>query len=135
MSIDILIIAVCVGLSIALACGYYQLNQRLQGAHQVMRGLQNDVSALCVGAVGVSQHLDKIEGQSRYLADRQDQINVSVSDDRPYIQAMRMAEKGINVEELMTTCDLAREEAVLIHALHAGQHKTTAAVGLDIRFE
>ena len=135
MSIDMLIIAVCVGLSVALAYGYYQLNRRLQGAHQVIRGLQNDVSALCAGAVGVSQHLDKIEGQSRYLADRQDQINESVSDDRPYIQAMRMAENGIDVEELMNTCDLAREEAVLIHALHAGHQEHKHDVGLDISFE
>lgn len=135
MSIDMLIIAVCIGLSAALAYGYYQLSQRLQGAHQVIQGLQNDVSALCAGAVGVSQHLDKIEGQSRYLADRQDQINVNVSDDRPYIQAMRMAEKGLDIDELMNTCDLAREEAVLIHALHAGHQEHKLATGLDISFE
>lgn len=133
MYIDMLIITICIGLSAALAYGYYQLSQRLQGAHQVIRGLQNDVSALCTGAVGVSQHLDKIEGQSRYLADRQDQINVN--DDRSYIQAMRMAEKGMDVDELMSTCDLAREEATLIYALHTGHHEHKPAVGLDIRFE
>ncbi len=135
MSISLFVIAVCLGLSVALAYGYYQLNLRLKSAHQVIRGLQNDVSALCTGAVGVSQHLDKIEDQSRYLADRQDQINVSVSDDRPYIQAMRMAEKGMDIEELMNTCDLSREEAGLIYALHSNPQESGKMIGLDIHFE
>ncbi|MBL1433751.1 DUF2802 domain-containing protein [Gammaproteobacteria bacterium AH-315-C21] len=135
MSLYMFVIAACLGLSVALAYGYYQLNLRLKSAHQVILGLQNDVSALCAGAVGVSKHLDKIEDQSRYLSDRQDQINVSVSDDRPYIQAMRMAEKGMDAEELMSTCDLSREEAGLIHALHAGHKDSKEIVGLDISFE
>ncbi|PCH61342.1 MAG: hypothetical protein COC05_01405 [Gammaproteobacteria bacterium] len=135
MSIEMLIIAICIGLNIALAYGYYQLGKRLQSAHQVIRALQSDVSALCAGAVGVSQHIDKIEGQSRYLADRQDQINANSSDDRSYIQAMRMAEKGMDVDELMSTCDLAHEEASLIYALHTGHYGQKPAVGLDIRLD
>lgn len=135
MSMENLIIAICMGLTFALLYAVHQLNQRLKQTHQVIKGLQSDISALCAGAVGVSEHLDKIEDQSRYLADRQDQINVSASSDRPYMQAMRLAEKGVDIEELMTTCDLAKEEASLICALYNNSADAKTSSSLDLRFE
>lgn len=133
MSLEILVIAISAGLTLALVYGYYQLSQRLQQAHRVINGLQCDVSALCTGAVGISRHLDKIEDQSRYLADRQDQINVSAGGDRPYIQAMRMAERGVDIEELMATCDLAKEEAALIRAMYANADESKPNANLDVQ--
>ncbi len=135
MSIESLVIAVCMGLTFALLYAVHQLNHRLKQTHQVIKGLQGDISALCAGAVGVSEHLDKIEDQSRYLADRQDQINVSASGDRPYVQAMRLAEKGADIEELMSTCDLAKEEASLISAMYNSPVETKSNGSLDLRFE
>lgn len=120
-AVEIVISLLCFGLIALLAYVCYQLHLRLQRSNCMIDGLRNDISALCAGAAGMSRHLDKIEDHSRYLADRQDQITVSERSDRAYVHAMRMAAKGADVEELMSTCDLAREEAALICALHTGR--------------
>ncbi len=135
MSIETIVIAVCMGLTISLSYAVYLLSQRLQNNYRVIEGLQKDISALCAGAAGVSEHLDKIEDQSRYLADRQDQMNTYGNAERPYIQAMRLAENGSGVEDLMKTCDLSQEEASLIRKMYNHQTDRNPGRSLDLILE
>lgn len=52
---------------------------------------------------------------------------------RPYSQAIRLAEKGRKVEELMSACGLTRAEADLVMILHGGERKTAGDSAEAIR--
>ncbi|MCK4951127.1 MAG: DUF2802 domain-containing protein [Gammaproteobacteria bacterium] len=81
-------------------------------------GLQNDIRALTAGAAGLGKKLHSLESGSRRVQERQNQIEVNKSDGRPYEQAIRMAQNGASVDELMTVCEFSRSEAELIVMMH-----------------
>lgn len=81
-------------------------------------GLQNDIRALTAGAVGVGKKLFSLERDSRRIQERQNQAEVYKDDGRPYDQAIRMARNGTSVDELMSICELSRNEAELLIMMH-----------------
>ncbi|MBI5462837.1 MAG: DUF2802 domain-containing protein [Gammaproteobacteria bacterium] len=79
---------------------------------------RDDFAAMCKASVGAGDHLVRLEQQVRRLTERQDQIEMRSSGDRPYTQAIQMVQHGADVTELIANCGLTRGEAELIAMLH-----------------
>jgi len=90
--------------------------------------LKSDVQALFTGAVGEDKRIYELETKSRRMIERQEQFENSKHTERPYEQAIRMVQKGSNVDDLMNVCNLSRGEADLIIMLH-GSTGTDSSIG------
>lgn len=89
-------------------------DRRLREHGQRLEALQEDVRALCAGAVGVDERMARMEHRARRLTERQEQIELRDNGDRLYAQAVRMVEKGAGADELVSVCGLSRGEAELM---------------------
>lgn len=81
--------------------------------------LQDDVQALCAGGVSVGKHISAMEQRLRRLHERQDQLELRDPGQQPYGHAIRLAQRGAGVDELISNCGLARGEAELLLRLHS----------------
>ena len=85
--------------------------------HQ-LAAIQNDVRALTTAAVSMGERVLEIERRQRRLAERQDTVDIYESANQPYEHAIRMAQNGTTIDELVNMCGLSRNEAELIHMMH-----------------
>ena len=93
-----------------------------------MRRMQKDMHALCAGAINMGKHMDSLEQRIRRLAERQDQLQLRDPMEQTYTHAIRLAQKGVDVNELVESCGLARGEAELLSRIHrVQQHQATSA--------
>ena len=83
-----------------------------------LTAIQNDVRALTTAAVSMGERVLEIERRQRRLAERQDQLDIYESANQPYEHAIRMAQNGTSIDELVNMCGLSRNEAELIHMMH-----------------
>ena len=127
MNLDSLIIGLLMVLIVSIVASIYSLGsvlrfrKHLRSSDTVearLVGLQNDIRALTAGAAGLGKKLHSLERGSRRVQERQNQIEINKSDGRPYEQAIRMAQQGASVDELMTVCEFSRNEAELIVMMH-----------------
>jgi len=127
MNFDSLVIALLIVLMASIVASVYalvsviRLRKHLGNSDTVearLVGLQNDIRALTAGAAGLGKKLHSLESGSRRVQERQNQIEVHKSDGRPYEQAIRMAQRGASVDELMSVCEFSRNEAELIVMMH-----------------
>ena len=90
---------------------------------QEVARLRDDLGALCSGAVGVSERVARIEGKLQRVSERQEQMESATPESQPYDQAVELARKGANAEELVKQCGLTKGEAdlvVMMHRMDAG---------------
>lgn len=102
---------------------------RAQELTQRLETLQSDVRALCNAAVQVGERVNRLEQSTKQLQQRQqelgvrqDQMVLAEPEERTYEQAIRLAQKGTPLEEIMEICDLSRGEAELITMMHRLDH-------------
>ena len=84
----------------------------------LIRTLQDNVRALCAGASGVGNHLDTVEQKLRRLAERQNQMDMRDQTTHTYGHAIKLVQRGANLEDIMENCGLPRGEAELLLNLH-----------------
>ena len=96
-----------------------------QGA--ALQRIQKDIHALCAGAINLGKHMDGLEQRIRRLAERQDQLELRDPMEQTYAHAIRLAQKGVGVNDLVENCGLARGEAELLLRIHHVQHQTAIA--------
>lgn len=65
--------------------------------------------------------LTKLHEQVARLQAEVDQLKTQQVAATPYTQAIQMAQQGLEVDELVTSCRISRGEAELIVALHRNQ--------------
>ena len=91
-----------------------------------MESLQRDLRALANAAVGVGGRVLEIERQQRkrpvVVSQSEPQTIAPVdtynSSNQPYEQAIRMAQTGANVDDIVNVCGLSRSEADLVSMMH-----------------
>ena len=83
-----------------------------------LQRLREDMQALCTGAANVGKHLTAMEQKIRRLSERQDQVELRDPAHQAYGHAIRLAQRGADVGELIASCGLARGEAELLLRLH-----------------
>lgn len=104
-------------LMLAIAClRLYKLHQ--YQAKNIM-GLQNQLSALCAGAVGSDERSVKFSQALHHLKEQQNTMSLGTDSHHNYDHAIRLARKGADIEQLIDNCNLSDEEAHLINRLHS----------------
>lgn len=93
-----------------------------------MESLQRDLRALANAAVGVGGRVLEIERQQRkrpVVVSSQAEpqattapVDFYSSPNQPYEQAIRMAQTGANVDDIVNVCGLSRSEADLVSMMH-----------------
>jgi hypothetical protein len=76
--------------------------------------MQSDLNAMCSGAVGIGEHLTKLEERTQRLVLRQDALETQEAPERSYRHAIKMLRNGANLDQIMSDCGLARGEAELL---------------------
>lgn len=111
--------------AIAALWGLVALKRQLAEQELIAGVLQKDLRALVSAAVGVGERVKKLESMARELNSRQEELGVrqdridrTGDEERSYEQAIKMAQKGAPIEDLMDVCGLARGEAELIAMMH-----------------
>jgi hypothetical protein len=99
---------------VAMAFMYNYFHNIVSQQSDAIHLMQEDLAAMCQGAVGVGEHLARLEERSRALAQRQDQLELQEAPERSYKQAIKMVRGGANIDQLMSDCGLARGEAELL---------------------
>ena len=87
-------------------------------AEATRRVLEADMRALATSAVGVGERVRDLEQRLRQLADRQEQQALSEPASQPYQQARKLAQRGVDTEELVEIYGLTQGEAELIAMLN-----------------
>ena len=119
MDITVIVVTNVVLMSLFVYASY-RVYKELKKRDRVIRELQNDLSALCAGATGVSGHLNRVDRQVKRMIERQDKVEIQDPENRAYHQAIRLIRNGAGIDELMTICGLVRSEAELLIMLHKG---------------
>ncbi len=94
-------------------------NDRIEELGKQTEQLSTTINALCASAVGVDKRVIKLERNGRDLTYRQEHIETSQQPgDRPYGEAIEMAQKGARASRLMEELGLSESEAKLLVSLH-----------------
>jgi hypothetical protein len=83
-----------------------------------IRALQNQMAALCEGAVGTDDRILRFEQSLSKIRDHQHTLDLQANSQSGYDHAIRLARKGAGIEQLIDNCNLSDEEAHLISRLH-----------------
>ncbi len=94
-------------------------NDRIDELGKQTEQLTSTINALCASAVGVDKRVIKLERHGRDLTYRQEHIETSQQPgDRPYGEAIEMAQKGARPSRLIEELGLSKSEAELLVMLH-----------------
>jgi len=117
LSLDVFAIA---GLATALLALLYahaansRLRAEVERQRDALAALQSDVAAMCSASTRLGEHLAGLEQRVQTLARRQDDLELHEPSGDTYRHAARLMGKGIELEEVMEDCGLARGEAELL---------------------
>jgi uncharacterized protein DUF2802 len=100
-----------------IAMRLFKIN-RMQA--EKIAGLQNQLSVLCVGAVGTDERILRFEQTLNKLKEHQNTLDLGTTTQHSYEHAIRLARKGVGINQLIDSCNLSDEEAHLISRLHGG---------------
>jgi uncharacterized protein DUF2802 len=104
-------------IAIGIAARLFKIN-RMQA--EKIAGLQNQLSVLCVGAVGTDERILRFEQTLSKLKEHQNTLDLGTTTQQSYEHAIRLARKGAGINQLIDSCNLSDEEAHLISRLHGG---------------
>lgn len=80
--------------------------------------LQQSVSGLTAGALGLDRRLERLAAREQVLAERQETYEIQQAGEQPYSHAIRLVQQGAGVNRLVQELDLSESEASLIVRLH-----------------
>jgi len=105
--------------AIMVATTSYRLLKLNQHQAAKIGSLQDQLSLLCAGAVGSDKKIMKFEQTLNQLKEHQNTLDLGMSSTQHnYDHAIRLARKGVGIEQLIDNCNLSDEEAHLINRLH-----------------
>ncbi len=87
---------------------------------------QNQIAALSAGAVGLDKRVLQFEQALNKMKEHQNTIDVGIAPTHNYEQAVRLARKGMDSNQLMDNCNLSAEEAHLISRLHGAETNSSS---------
>lgn len=130
MSLDVIALIVA-GVALVLAGGAIValLGARRQQAeaelrhNEAMAQLRSEMRALSSSAVGVGRKLTELEHQVEQVAEARDEPEPAVAGraEKPYQMAAMLLQRGADIEELMSVCEITRGEAELLASLYRKQ--------------
>jgi ABC-type siderophore export system fused ATPase/permease subunit len=113
--ISVIVVGIFLLLSlVAMAFMYNHFHQILAQQEEIISAMQTDLNAMCSGAVGVGEHLTKLDVRMRAVMQRQDELESQEAPERSYKYAIKMLRNGANLDQIIADCGLARGEAELL---------------------
>lgn len=93
-----------------------------------IKNLKSDVTALSIGALGVSRDLDRMTQKQQGMKEKQEKHFVpstllANNSETLYQSAIGLVKEGASVDEVVSQCHLVREEAELIKMIHSVDEK------------
>jgi hypothetical protein len=82
--------------------------------------LESELGALCSASVGAGEHVIRLEQQVQRMVERQNQLEMRATTDRPYSRASQLINRGADTDELVDACGLTRGEAELLIMMQRG---------------
>ncbi len=92
----------------------WRLSARLHQQQIRHNDLRKQMRALTSAALGMGERVLEMERRQKHLSERQEQVHIYESANQPYEQAIRMAEHGASIEDLVESCGVSENEAHLI---------------------
>ena len=80
--------------------------------------LRQELHVVGSGAMGVGQRLMAVEKRVNQTAERQQELQQKDINSLPYQHASKLLEMGAGVDDLVSSCGLARAEAELVALVH-----------------
>lgn len=118
MSITISLIALMLLVLVLISVRFYRLHKAQSS--QII-ALEQQLAGLCAAAVGADERVVKFEQMLNKLREQQNTLDIGSSHQQGYEHAIRLARKGISVDQIIDNCNLSDEEARLINRLHGLQ--------------
>lgn len=109
----ILISALSIGVVMCLFI-VMRLSSHLRQQRKANSELHQQMRALTSAALGMGERVLEMERRQRHLAERQENFDIYESANQPYEQAIKMAQHGAKIEELVDRCGVSENEAHLI---------------------
>jgi hypothetical protein len=110
---------------VALALSALRQRHFVREQSRRLETMQSDLRALCNAAVQVGERVNLLEQGMKQLQQRQQELGIrqdqmvhAEPEERTYEQAVKLAQKGTPLEEIMDICNLSRGEAELITMMH-----------------
>ena len=94
----IILSTVCLCTLFALTYITVRFQKMFNKQDEVLQIIQEDLSAVCNGALGVGQHLAKLEQKSKLMTQQIDKIEMQEAPERSYKQAIKMVRNGADVD-------------------------------------
>lgn len=88
--------------------------------------LRNEIRAMNSASVGVGKRLQQVERKLNITVEKQLELENRDPGALAYNQAAKLMEMGADVEDLISSCGIARPEAELMALLHREIHATQA---------
>lgn len=114
-------VAALIFLSIVITAVSVRLFKITRQQAEKIAGLQNQLSVLCVGAVGSDERILRFEQAISKLKEHQNTLDLGMTSQHSYDHAIRLARKGVGINQLIDNCNLSDEEAHLINRLHGSE--------------
>jgi len=86
----------------------------LLAQREQLDAMRSDMAALSIGAVKLGEQFDLMAKRLQLASERQDNLELREPGEQSYGLAVRLARNGADIDELMASCGLVREEAELI---------------------
>lgn len=118
------------GLVVALraSASATRAHERLARQEAELLRLQTELSHFGAGGELTAGRQLEMAERVALLAEQQEQLMLRDDNAGPYLQAIRLAQRGEDTESLIESCGLSRGEAELISRLH-GSDRATRTVG------
>jgi len=108
---------------VLLATSYRFFRLSRSQANQIS-ALQQQLSALCSAAVGSDERIVRFEQTLMKIREQQNSMDLGQPQQQSYEHAIRLARKGVDINQLIDNCNLSEEEALLITRLHGMQRQS-----------
>jgi len=122
MTTLIIITSIIVLAGLIIASTSYRLFMLNQQQTVKIADLQNQLSALCAGAVGTDNRIVKFEQTLNQIKEHQNTLDLGMSGQHSYDHAIRLARKGVGMNQLIDNCNISDEEAHLVSRLHGSDN-------------
>ncbi len=101
-----------------LASELAALRERLEESERQQALMQQSISGLTAGAVGMDRRMRRVEATEKWLSERQETMENQQAAEQPYHQAIRLVQQGATARRLVEELSLSESEADLLVRLH-----------------
>jgi len=99
---------------VAMVFMYNHFHQILVQQEETISGLHSDLNAICSGAVGIGEHLAKLDERMLTVSQRLDELENQETPERSYKYAIKLIRNGAKLDQIMADCGISRGEAELL---------------------